>query len=153
MSSKPHSKTVRGTLDNPKTQEAIKSDKPTKTLGDATSLKPENDDKSLPANDSAPPRGQGNDKDSESAPTVSEPYRKNKDAGGADKKAKGNGREEKEDLPHSKTVRGTLAHDDGKKVNKTQLGDPASLKAETSKSEMSKGTEREGEDKSGKSKL
>ncbi|CAO2647838.1 Nn.00g087600.m01.CDS01 [Neocucurbitaria sp. VM-36] len=153
MSSKPHSKTVRGTLDNPKTQEAMKSDKPTAGLGDATSLKPENGNKSVPSNDSAPPRGQGNDKDSDSAPTVSDPYRNNKDAGGPDKKAKGNGRDEGNGLPHSKTVRGTLANDDGKKVNNTQLGDPASLKAETSKSEMGKSTEREGGDKSGKSKL
>jgi hypothetical protein len=110
---------------------------------------------------------------------VSDPYHKaGTSAGGPDKKAIGNGRddvkagkgateqgaglphgkkvsqEQREGLPHSKKVRGTLANDDGKKVNRTQLGDPASLKAETSKtSDMGKGTEREGEDKSGKSKL
>jgi hypothetical protein len=128
MSTKPHSKTVRGTLDNPKTQEAIKSDKKIPQLGDATSLKPETSD-----NDSAPPRGQGND----SGANVGAPTPSN---------AQG-------ELPHSKKVRGTLANDDGKKVNKTQLGDPASLKAETSKTDMDKGTEREGQDKSGKSKL
>jgi hypothetical protein len=133
MSSKPHSKTVRGTLDNPKTKEAINSDKKTAQLGDPTSLKPENSNKRLPANDTAPPGGQGNDSGSNvGAPTPSNPDG---------------------ELPHSKKVRGTLANDDGKKVNKTQLGDPASLKAETSKTDMDNGTEREGQDKSGKSKL
>jgi hypothetical protein len=173
-----HSKSVRGTLSNPKTQEAKNSSKPVPRLGDGTSLKPANDDKPLPSNDSAPPAGQGNDtpsksKDSsssssstsDSAPTVSDPYRKSgTDAGGPDKKAIGNGRddakagkgaaEQGEGLPHSKKVRGTLANDDGKKVNRTQLGDPASLKSETSKTnDMGKGTEREGQDKSAKSKL
>ncbi|KAF1842390.1 uncharacterized protein K460DRAFT_409807 [Cucurbitaria berberidis CBS 394.84] len=153
MSSKPHSKTVRGTLDNPKTQKAMKSDKPTKGLGDATSLKPENGTKPLPSRDSAPPHGEGNDKSSDSAPTVSDPYRKNGDAGGTGKKPSRNGREEGKSLPHSKTVRGTFANDDGKKVNNTQLGDATSLKAETSESESGKDVEREGGDKSGKSKL
>jgi hypothetical protein len=168
MSSKPHSKTVRGTLDNPKTKEAMNSDKPVPRLGDATSLKPANNDKPLPSNDSAPPPGQGNDKPSSSssssssdhgAPTVSEPYKKKgTDAGGPDKKAKGNGRDDssesgsKDDLPHSKKVRGTLANDDGKKVNRTQLGDPASLKAETSKTDLGRSVEREGTEKT-KSKL
>lgn len=51
-------------------------------------------------------------------------------------------------------VRGTLANDDGNKVNETQLGDPVSLKGETSETnDMSKSVEREGQDKSGKSKL
>jgi hypothetical protein len=88
MAPKPHSKTVRGTLDNPKTKEAINSSKETPNLGDATSLKPANDDKKLPANDSAPPRGQGNDVDSKpnqgknvdtnpGAPTPSNPLPKN----------------------------------------------------------------------------
>lgn len=153
MSSKPHSQKVRGTLDNPKTKEAMNSDKPTPRLGDATSLKPANDDsKSLPSNDSAPPAGQANDTASDSAPTVSEPYRKNSNAGGGDKRAKGNGRDDgqegKEDLPHSKKVRGTLANTDGKELNKTQLGDPASLKAETSSTSMDKSVEREGAAKS-----
>jgi hypothetical protein len=137
MAPKPHSQTVRGTLDNPKTQEAMRSDKPTPRLGDATSLKPANDDRKLPPNDSAPPHGEGNDTDSKSsAPTVSE-------ASGT----------KKEDLPHSKKVRGTLANDDGDKVNKTQLGDPASLTSETSDSTMEKGVEREGANKGAKSKL
>jgi hypothetical protein len=133
MSSKPHSKTVRGTFDNPKTKEAINSDKKPPQLGDPTSLKPENSSKELPANDSAPPGGESNDSGANvGAPTPSNPSG---------------------ELPHSKKVRGTLANKDGKKVNKSQLGDPASLKAETSKTEMDKSTEREGSDKSGKSKL
>ena len=164
-----HSKSVRGTLSNPKTQEAKNSSTPTPRLGDGTSLKPENDDPKLPENDSAPPPGQGNDTPSssaaskDSAPTVSEPYRKaGTAAGGPDKKALGNGgtdastsassagnekgkSEKGEELPHSKTVRGTLANSDGAKVNKTQLGDPASLKAETSeRGDMGREVEREG---------
>ena len=127
MTPKPHSKTVRGTFDNAKTQEAIKTNKPIPMLGDATSLKPEADDKPLSSNDSAPPPRQDNDASSGSLP--------------------------KEDLPHSKTVRGTLANSDGKKLDNKQLGDPVSVKAETSKSEMGKDVEREGGNKLGKSKL
>lgn len=153
MSSKPHSQKVRGTLDNPKTKEAMNSDKSTPGLGDATSLKPVNDNsKSLPGNDSAPPAGQGNGTPAESAPTVSEPYRKDANAGGGDKRAIGNGggsgQPGKEDLPHSKTVRGTQGKTGGKEINKTQLGDPASLTAETSNTSMKKDTEREGAAKS-----
>jgi hypothetical protein len=149
-----HSKSVRGTLSNPKTQEAMNSSKPTPRLGDGTSLKPASDDsKSLPSNDSAPPAGQGNDTPSksadsaDSAPTVSDPYRKNgTDAGGPDKKAKGNGRDDgkqgnstEEVLSHSKMVQGTLADDDGQMLKKTNLvkqGDPASLTREGVKSKL-----------------
>jgi hypothetical protein len=46
-----------------------------------------------------------------------------------------------DNLPHSKKVRGTLANKDGKSVNKTMLGDPASLKSETSKTGMGKDVE------------
>lgn len=132
MPSKPHSKTVRGTFDNPKTQEAITSDKKIPQLGDATSLKPENDDIKLPQYDSAPPPGQGSDKSSKSSLSHVK----------ADK-----------DLPHSKQVRGTLANSSGKRVSNEQLGDPVSLKAEGSQTEMDKDVEREGDAKSGKSKL
>lgn len=139
MSPKPHSKTVRGTFDNPKTQAAIKSDQSPPQLGDPTSLKPEHVDRPLPSNDSAPPHEQGNDaKSYPGSPTVSDPYNKNEN-----KSSK-----QKNDLPHSKKVRGTLANTDGKSVNKTQLGDPVSLKAETSKTELDKKTEREGQTKS-----
>lgn len=137
MSSKPHSKTVRGTLDNPKTKAAIKADANPPNLGDHVSLKPANDDPPTPEN-------QKSGASSDSAPTVSDPY---------DKSGNTSSSTEKKDLPHSKTVRGTLANTDGKQVNKTQLGDPASLKAETSESDMSKSVEREGQDKGGKSKL
>jgi hypothetical protein len=47
--------------------------------------------------------------------------------------------QQKESLPHSKTVRGTLAHKGGAKVNRSMLGDPVSLKSETSKSEGDRG--------------
>ncbi|OAL49388.1 hypothetical protein IQ07DRAFT_680631 [Pyrenochaeta sp. DS3sAY3a] len=133
MPSKPHSKTVRGTLDNPKTQEAIKSDKRIPQLGDATSLKPENDDIKLPQYDSAPPPGQGSNKNNS--------------------KASSNHVKSEKDLPHSKQVRGTLANSSGKRVSNVQLGDPVSLKAEGSQTEMENDVEREGEAKSGKSKL
>jgi hypothetical protein len=172
--SKPHSKTVRGTLDNPKTKEAMKSDKPIPRLGDPTSLKAENDDsKELPSNDSAPPAGQGNDSGAKGGSNVGAPTADNpsgelpgtKKAQGKLSGDQGNSNSGSNvgaptpsnpsgELPHSKKVRGTLSNDDGKKVNKTQLGDPASLKAETSNTnDMSKSTEREGQDKSGKSKL
>ncbi|KAF2828534.1 hypothetical protein CC86DRAFT_392799 [Ophiobolus disseminans] len=131
MSPKPHSQTVRGTLSNPKTQAAMHSPTPTPQLGDATSLKPEASNKPLPSNDSAPPLGEGNDADSS-------PSKK---------------KESMDELPHSKKVRGTLANDDGAKVNGTQLGDPVSLKSETSGREMGRGVEREGVEKGGKSKL
>ena len=173
-----HSTSVRGTLSNPKTTAAQHSNNPTPSLGDSTSLKPEPDNKSLPSNDSAPPAHKNSDAPSspscsysDSAPTVSDPYRTaGTSAGGGDKKAIGNGgsaqkgpeskkadaksTDEKEELPHSKKVRGTLANNDGKRVNRTQLGDPASLKAETSSTnDMSKQTEREGMDKKRTSKL
>jgi hypothetical protein len=50
--------------------------------------------------------------------------------------------QDKDKLPHSKKVRGTLANTSGQKVNKTQLGDPASLTAETSETNMAADTER-----------
>jgi hypothetical protein len=89
MSSKPHSKTVRGTLDNPKTKEAMNSDTKTPQLGDPTSLKPENSNKGLPANDSAPPGGESSNAEANvGAPTSSNPSG---------------------ELPHSKKARGALA--------------------------------------------
>lgn len=39
--SKPHSKTVRGTLDNPKTKAAIEAGDSPPQIGDPTSVKPE----------------------------------------------------------------------------------------------------------------
>jgi hypothetical protein len=47
--------------------------------------------------------------------------------------------QDKEDLPHSKKVRGTLAHSGGSKVNKSMLGDPTSLKSETSDTKIETG--------------
>ncbi|KAJ4334747.1 hypothetical protein N0V87_006656 [Didymella glomerata] len=120
--SKPHSKTVRGTLDNPKTQAAIKSGNTPPQLGDHVSLKPENDD---------PPTPENQKSKSVSSLVPNSASDTNDD-----------------DLPHSQKVRGTLANSDGKQVNKTQLGDPASLKAETSKTDMGRQTEREGKEKS-----
>jgi hypothetical protein len=158
MGDKPHSKTVRGTLDNPKTQEAIKSGKTSSTIGDPTSLKSEGgaDNKQQSSNDAAASPGQGKGTNSEAdvkAPTPSNPsgelpHSKNGGKVGAPTPSNPSG-----ELPHSKKVRGTLSNNDGQTVNKTQLGDPASLKAETSSTNMGNTTEREGQDKSGKSKL
>lgn len=120
--SKPHSKTVRGTFDNPKTKAAIESGSNPPRLGDHVSLKPENDD---------PPTPENQKSKSVSSLVPNSASDTNDD-----------------DLPHSKKVRGTLANSDGKKVNKTQLGDPTSLKAETSKTNMGRQTEREGKEKS-----
>ena len=118
--SKPHSKTVRGTLDNPKTQAAIKSGIKPPQLGDHVSLKPETDN---------PPTPENQEVISSLVP--------NSSSDTSDR-----------DLPHSKKVRGTLANSNGKQVNKTQLGDPTSLKAETSNTDLGKQTEREGMEKS-----
>ncbi|KAF2633653.1 hypothetical protein BU25DRAFT_405524 [Macroventuria anomochaeta] len=118
--SKPHSKTVRGTLDNPKTQAAIKSGSNPPQLGDHVSLKPETDN---------PPTLENQKTASSLVSNSSSDTNDN-------------------ELPHSKKVRGTLANADGKQVNDTQLGDPASLKAETSKTDLGKQTEREGMEKS-----
>lgn len=137
-----HSKSVRGTLSNPKTQQAKNASAPTPRLGDGTSLKPENDDPKLPENDSAPPPGQGNDKKATGNGDA---------AAAASSSSAGNGKgkgEKGEQLPHSKTVRGTLANGHGGKVNRTQLGDPTSLKAETSeRGDMGREVEREGQRK------
>ncbi|KAJ8112059.1 hypothetical protein OPT61_g5484 [Boeremia exigua] len=118
--SKPHSKTVRGTFDNPKTQSAIKSNSKPPQLGDHVSLKPEGDNPPTPENQKA------------ASSLVSNSSSDTND----------------NDLPHSKKVRGTLANSDGKQVNKTQLGDPTSLKAETSNTDLGRQTEREGREKS-----
>lgn len=146
--SEPHSRTVRGTFDNPKTQQAIKSNNKPPQLGDPTSLKPEHDNKPLPSNDSAPDSGRA-----DGAPTISDPYRKNEVTVGPDKRAKGNAGDDGDELPHSKKVRGTLSNKGGKRVNALQLGDPTSLKAETSDTKLDKAVEREGMDKGPKSKL
>lgn len=65
MSPKPHSKTVRGTFDNPKIKEVIKSDTNPTQLGDPASLKPETDNPSTPDN-----KG-GNSGSSSSSPSSS----------------------------------------------------------------------------------
>ncbi|KAF2106461.1 hypothetical protein BDV96DRAFT_507731 [Lophiotrema nucula] len=106
-----HSKTVRGTLGNPKTQEAIRDGKKPDQIGDPTSISSEKDD-SVPL-DSLPD------------------YSANKELKNPDGK--------KEELPHSKRVRGTLAHSGGSEVNKSMLGDPTSLKAETSEGDGDRG--------------
>lgn len=152
MGGKPHSKTVRGTLDNPKTKEAIQSNKTPPTIGDPTSLKYEGgaDDKQQSSNDSAASPGQGNNACSKAdikAPTPSNA------SGELPHSKKQGGSNSQGELPHSKKVRGTLSNNDGQTVNKTQLGDPVSLKAETSNTNMGIAAEREGQDKSVKSKL
>ncbi|KAF2691463.1 hypothetical protein K458DRAFT_264658, partial [Lentithecium fluviatile CBS 122367] len=129
-----HSQTVRGTLSNPKL-DTTKSSKTPPQLGDPVSLQPETYDSAptkspltTPPSVQSPNKGAGAD-----------PYRQNE----SKSESREESREEK-DLPHSKKVRGTLAHESGPKVNKSMLGDPVSLKAETSESRIDKGAE-EGE--------
>ncbi|KAF2000732.1 hypothetical protein P154DRAFT_522329 [Amniculicola lignicola CBS 123094] len=129
MPPQPHSKTVRGTLSNPKRMAAVQTGRNPPQLCDPISLSTEKDD-SIPL-DSVPDFSKPAD-----------PYRQNETSsstleGGHAK-----------DLPHSKTVRGTLGHsgEGAKTVNRSMLGDPVSLKAETSESEWGRGAG--GEDES-----
>jgi hypothetical protein len=103
----PHSATVRGTLSNPKTQAAIENNEKPPQIGDPVSLTSEKEDSApqTSASDSSKP---------------ADPYRQNEQESSS-----------KQDLPHSKKVRGTLTNDSGKEVEKGMLGDPVSLKSET----------------------
>lgn len=53
-------------------------------------------------------------------------------------------RQNESQLPHSKAVRGTLGNASGPKVNKSMLGDPISLKAETSERGFDRGAAEDG---------
>lgn len=55
-------------------------------------------------------------------------------------------RQNESKVPHSQLVRGTLANSKGPEVNKSMLGDPVSLKAETSKSEWGRGAGKNDDD-------
>ncbi|KAF2651504.1 hypothetical protein K491DRAFT_696415 [Lophiostoma macrostomum CBS 122681] len=123
----PHSATVRGTLSNPKTQSAIKNNEEPPQIGDPVSLASGKDD-SKPHNSTSDSVSPANS------------YSENKQKGS-----------QKQDLPHSKKVRGTLANEEGKKVDKTMLGDPVSLKTETNERGQDRGAL--DEQKGGKSKL
>ncbi|KAH7109094.1 hypothetical protein B0J11DRAFT_513016 [Dendryphion nanum] len=123
----PHSKTVRGTLDNPKTKAAIEKDQKPPQIGDPVSKISEKDD---------------------SAPSSSVPDSSNTDAN----------QRQKSELPHSQTVRGTLANSHKSHVDQSKLGDPVSLKVETSKSDKNLGARSSNGDETtktagGKSKL
>ncbi|KAF2240443.1 hypothetical protein BU26DRAFT_237759 [Trematosphaeria pertusa] len=113
----PHSKTVRGTFDNPGTRDAIQKGQKQGQHDDPVSLHSEKED---------------------SVPKSSDPYRQNEKSSS-----------QQQQLPHSKTVRGTLANSKGPAVNRTMLGDPASLKAETSDTEFGRGIEAVGFEKEG----
>jgi hypothetical protein len=119
----PHSATVRGTLSNPKTQAAISSNQTPPQIGDPVSLQD-------PKPDSAPTENVKSVSSSQPA----DPYRENEH-----KTASSSSGSSGKDLPHSKKVRGTLGHEGGKKVNKSMLGDPVSLKAETNERGQDKG--------------
>lgn len=167
----PHSKTVRGTLDNPKTKDAINHDKqPPQT--DPVSLKSSVNDHKNDSEPSGAPSGfdqpadtYGLKKSAPSAPSSFEQAKsKNNERSHADNyglkegSSTGSGslasatggssspssasKQDKDDIPHSKKVRGTLANTTGNKVNKTMLGDPAGLKSETSKTGLGKDVER-----------
>ena len=123
----PRSKTVRGTLGNPKTQAAIENNDKPPQIGDPVSIIKEKDN-------SAP---QTSTSDS-SKPA--DPSRQN-----------GQEKSQKQDLPHSKKVRGTLDNNSGKEVEKGMLGDPVSLKSETNERGQDRGAL--DEQKGAKSKL
>ncbi|KAF2709604.1 hypothetical protein K504DRAFT_467569 [Pleomassaria siparia CBS 279.74] len=127
----PHSQTVRGTLSNPKTQAAKQSDTPPPpNMGDPVSLSSSKTD-SVPLSSVRPV--------SDARPA--DPYRQNENATPASKttSSSSSSSSSKEKLPHSKQVRGTLDNEAGPRVNKSMLGDPVSLKAETSESDFDTG--------------
>lgn len=145
----PHSKTVRGTLDNPKTKDAIANDRKPSQHGDPISLEPDNK-KDTPNS----PDGYGPPADTyglkEGAPSVPSSFEQAKarnnekshgDNYGLDKNAAPRNNSSTKDLPHSKKVRGTLSDTSGKKVNRTMLGDPASLVSETSDTNLDRDAE------------
>ena len=126
--STPHSKTVRGTLSNEKTKAAISTNEKPAQIGDPVSFVTDTSNKSA---DSAP-----------SAPSTfdQKTYQANpKDLSHNETSPKRDAAED--NLPHSKKVRGTLANKSGKSVNKTMLGDPASLKSETSQTRLDRDVE------------
>jgi len=129
MPDQPHSKTVRGTLSNPKTKEAIKRGAhPNHTqLGDPASFEAE----------TASSYPTGSDRGAETG--VPDDKQGLKIAGEKDYKADNPSGTEGES--HARTVRGTMGNPKtheamrkGRDANPTQLGDPASLKAETTDS-------------------
>jgi hypothetical protein len=145
----PHSKTVRGTSDNPITKDAIANNKMPPQHGDPTSFQSEGKESSSGSTD-----GYGPPADTygleEGAPSVPSAFEQEKaknnekshgDNYGLDKNASSRNNASTEDLPHSKKVRGTLAHSSPREVNKTMLGDPASLVSETSDTKMDRDVE------------
>ncbi|KAF1958640.1 hypothetical protein CC80DRAFT_490472 [Byssothecium circinans] len=114
----PHSKTVRGTFSHPKFSSASQPPQ----LGDHVSLEREK-------NDSAPSTGTQNSASSANI-TPGDPYR-----------------QRGSQLPHSKSVRGTLANASGPQLNRSMLGDPVSLKAETSDNNFDSGAESGGKER------
>jgi hypothetical protein len=132
----PHSATVRGTLSNPKTEEAKRKyqdgkGNPTQ-LGDPGSLKVETSD-SNPVPGRTNQDGAHGDNESKS-PHPSDPYeRSSKD------RAKPGQSSSHSERPHSQKVRGTLSHPNAANVRQAEksasmLGDHVSLKAETADS-------------------
>ncbi|ORY11485.1 hypothetical protein BCR34DRAFT_601272 [Clohesyomyces aquaticus] len=99
MPDQPHSKTVRGTLSNPKTQAAIKNKETPPGIGGPAAQ--------------VEPKKSSSTSSSRSVPSGST---------GATPQSTGTGEQNREKLPHSKTVRGTLANTDGRKVDKMMLG-------------------------------
>ena len=109
-----HSKTVRGTFSNPKTKTTLKMGRNPTQLGDPISLESEKND-SVPL-DSIPDF---------SKLQPADPYRQNEGLGGR--------------LPYSKTFQDMKGGSSGLVINRSILGDPISMKAETSKSEWGRG--------------
>jgi len=127
----PHSQTVRGTLSNPKTQSAMNSHQTPPQLGDPVSLEAEKQD-SIPLSSIRTP----------SSFRPADPYRENEYASSSSTTSTS---PTSKNLPHSKQVRGTLGPGSiqggpgGPELNNSMLGDPVSLKAETSSREWDLG--------------
>jgi hypothetical protein len=131
----PHSATVRGTLSNPKTQEAKQKHQEGKgnptQLGDPGSLKAETSDNNTVPGRTNSDGAHGATKSGDSHP--SDPYER------SPKDRVDPGQNSDSQRPHSQKVRGTMSHPDAAymmQANKpaSMLGDHVSLKAETTNS-------------------
>lgn len=134
----PHSATVRGTLSNPKTQEAKQNHKEGKgnptQLGDPGSLKAETSD-SNPVPGRTNQDGSHGDSTKSGNPHPSDPYERSpEDRVDPGKNSSSSSSDSQK--PHSQKVRGTMSHPDAAYLMQAKkpamLGDHVSLKAEGS---------------------
>lgn len=144
----PHSKTVRGTFDNPKTKEAIAKDRKPPQYGDPISLESESENTPNSTGEYGPPADTYGLK--EGAPSVPSSFAQAKvknneqshgDNYGLDKNATSQNNSSTHDLPISRKFRETLSNSSEKEANRTMLGDPASLVSETSDTNLDRDVE------------